>query len=193
MSGTRRARPRRLASNGKVKQEEGTEDRMSVPQETVDKMQSYAFRPTGKRKDYKSEETSEGRRNYPSTPRRRFFHSIGTSISRKEWLCLSSHWPDENPLLTNNTEESKPPRKRKSSTADAASPRKKQKAIQMELDKPHPEPANWRAVYEKIEKMRSQIIAPVDTMGCHTPMLEEGEPRVCLSRISKERYSRYQC
>ena len=55
----------------------------------------------------------------------------------------------------------------------------------MELDKPHPEPANWRAVYEKIEKMRSQIIAPVDTMGCHTPMLEEGEPRVCFIYFPK--------
>ena len=88
-------------------------------------------------------------------------------------------------MLTGNTEESKPPRKRKPSTADAASPRKKQKAIQMELDKPHPEPANWQAVYEKIEKMRSQIIAPVDTMGCHTPMLEEGEPRVCFIYFPK--------
>jgi endonuclease III len=90
-------------------------------------------------------------------------------------------------LLTNNTEESKsPPKKRKAAIADAASPRKKQKTIQMELDKPHPEPANWRAVYEKIEKMRSQIVAPVDTMGCHMPMLEEGEPRVCLICVPKD-------
>ena len=65
-------------------------------------------------------------------------------------------------------------------TADATSPRQKQKAIQMGLDKPHPEPANWRAVYEKIEKMRSRITAPVDTMECHMPMLEEGEPWGCF-------------
>jgi len=55
----------------------------------------------------------------------------------------------------------------------------------MELDKPHPEPANWRPVYKKIEEMRSQIVAPVDTMGCHTPMLEEGEPRVCVIYFPK--------
>ena len=55
----------------------------------------------------------------------------------------------------------------------------------MELDKPHPEPSNWRVVYEKIESMRSQIIAPVDTMGCHTPMLEEGDPAVCIIQFTK--------
>lgn len=47
---------------------------MSVPHETVEKLQSYAFRPTGKRKDYKYEETSEGRCNYSSASERRFFH-----------------------------------------------------------------------------------------------------------------------
>lgn len=86
MSGTRQARPRRLASNAKVKQEEGgTEDGMSVPQETVEKWQSYAFRPTGKRKDYKSEETSEGKCNCSSILRRQF---IGASISGKECLAF---------------------------------------------------------------------------------------------------------
>lgn len=28
------------------------------------------------------------------------------------------------------------------------------------------EPDSWREVYKNIEKMRSQIVAPVDTMGC---------------------------
>ena len=73
MSGSRRERPGRIASNAKVKQEEGgTEDSMSVPQETVEKLQSYAFRSTGKRKDYKSEGTSEGRCYYSNTSRRPF-------------------------------------------------------------------------------------------------------------------------
>lgn len=28
------------------------------------------------------------------------------------------------------------------------------------------EPGSWREVYKNIEQMRSQIVAPVDTMGC---------------------------
>jgi hypothetical protein len=61
MSGTRRASARRVAPDAKVKQEEGgTEDTISVPQGTVEKLQAYAFRPISKRKDYKAEETSEG-------------------------------------------------------------------------------------------------------------------------------------
>jgi len=92
MSGTRQTRPRRVASDAKVKREEGgSEDRMYVPQETVEALQSYAFRPTGKRKDYKSEETSEGKCNSSNILRRRFFHCIGASVSRKEGLCLSNH------------------------------------------------------------------------------------------------------
>ena len=83
MSGSRRARPGRIASNAKVKQEEGgDEDSTSVPQETVEKLQSYAFRSTGKRKDYKSEGTSEGKCYYSSTSSRRLFHFEGTSITR---------------------------------------------------------------------------------------------------------------
>lgn len=71
MSGTRRASTRRVASNVKVKQEEGgTEDELSVPQETVEKVQSYAFRPTGKRKDYKPEGTSEGRCSHTDASQR---------------------------------------------------------------------------------------------------------------------------
>ena len=83
MSGTRHTRSARVASNAKVKEEEeGTEDGLSVPQETVEKLQSYAFRPTGKRKGYKSEGTSEGRCNCSNTSRRRFFHFESVSITR---------------------------------------------------------------------------------------------------------------
>ena len=83
MSGTSRTRSARIASNAKVKEEEGgTEDVMTVPQETVEKLHSYAFRPTGKRKGYKSEGTSEGRCNCSSISKRQFFHSGSASITR---------------------------------------------------------------------------------------------------------------
>ena len=83
MSGTRHTRSARVASNAKVnEEEEGTEDGMSVPQETVEKLQSYAFRPTGKRKGYKSEGISEGRCNCSNTSRRRFFRFGSASITR---------------------------------------------------------------------------------------------------------------
>ena len=82
MSGTSRTRSARIASNARVKEEGGTEDGMTVPQETVEKLQSYAFRPTGKRKGYKSEGTSEGRWDCSSTSGRRFFHFRSVSIIR---------------------------------------------------------------------------------------------------------------
>ncbi|PCH38541.1 DNA glycosylase [Wolfiporia cocos MD-104 SS10] len=56
-----------------------------------------------------------------------------------------------------------------------SSPRKA-KPIQQALDVPHPTPANWREVYDKIKDMRSRIAAPVDTMGCHRAQLEETTP-----------------
>ena len=83
MSRTRHERPARIASNAKVKQDEGgTEDGIPVSQETVERSQSYAFRPTGKRKRYKSKGTSEGRCNCSNTSRRRFFHLGSASITR---------------------------------------------------------------------------------------------------------------
>lgn len=36
--------------------------------------------------------------------------------------------------------------------------------VKLALDKPHPEPKNWRRQYELIEKMREKIVAPVDTL-----------------------------
>ncbi|KZV96557.1 DNA glycosylase [Exidia glandulosa HHB12029] len=60
--------------------------------------------------------------------------------------------------------------------ANAASP-KKQKPIQMELAVPHPAPEHWREVYDLIHKMREGVVAPVDTMGCHTPAELEEDPK----------------
>jgi endonuclease III len=42
----------------------------------------------------------------------------------------------------------------------------------MELDKPHPAPENWEITYHTIEEMRKEKTAPVDTMGCHMPMID---------------------
>jgi len=56
------------------------------------------------------------------------------------------------------------------------SPRKP-KPIPQSLDIPHPAPDNWHEVYDKIVDMRSQIVAPVDTMGCGRAQLEETEPK----------------
>jgi hypothetical protein len=51
-------------------------------------------------------------------------------------------------------------------------PRKKlPKPIQMALAVPHPAPKHWEEQYALIKETRKGIIAPVDTMGCHTPML----------------------
>ncbi|KAG8853366.1 DNA N-glycosylase and apurinic/apyrimidinic (AP) lyase [Tulasnella sp. 330] len=61
-------------------------------------------------------------------------------------------------------------------TASALSPRKS-KPIQMDLVVPHPEPKNWKKAYDLIEEMRKEIVAPVDTMGCASAMLEETDPR----------------
>ncbi|KIM23994.1 hypothetical protein M408DRAFT_53571, partial [Serendipita vermifera MAFF 305830] len=36
----------------------------------------------------------------------------------------------------------------------------------------NPSPANWKITYHAIEEMRKEKTAPVDTMGCHVPMLD---------------------
>ncbi|KAG8810803.1 DNA N-glycosylase and apurinic/apyrimidinic (AP) lyase [Serendipita sp. 399] len=55
--------------------------------------------------------------------------------------------------------------------AASISPRKA-KVYKMELDEPHPPPANWELTYRAIEEMRKEKTAPVDSMGCHVPMLD---------------------
>ncbi|THG97510.1 hypothetical protein EW026_g4504 [Hermanssonia centrifuga] len=66
----------------------------------------------------------------------------------------------------------KPARK----AAREASPRKP-KAIQQSLDVPHPAPPHWKEVYETIKRMRENIVAPVDTMGCDQAQLKETDPK----------------
>jgi hypothetical protein len=61
----------------------------------------------------------------------------------------------------------------------ATSSPRKQKAIVMELEKPHPAPPNWEKQYALIEEMRAGIEAPVDTMGCAKSMTGEGPLKVC--------------
>lgn len=73
--------------------------------------------------------------------------------------------------------EAKPPR-------PSASP-KKQKPIPQSLDVPHPAPPRWREQYDAIKRMRENIVAPVDTMGCEQAQLKETDPRVCLALIHK--------
>ncbi|KAF9460882.1 DNA glycosylase [Collybia nuda] len=58
----------------------------------------------------------------------------------------------------------------------AKSPRKP-KPIQQSLAVPHPAPENWQETYATIKRMRSQIVAPVDTMGCDQAQYKEAEPK----------------
>lgn len=77
--------------------------------------------------------------------------------------------------------EPKSPMVKRSLTATATALRKP-KPIQMDLAVPHAEPKNWKQVYGLIEEMRRELVAPVDTMGCASAMLEETDPKVRLSR-----------
>ena len=80
-------------------------------------------------------------------------------------------------LTDANAATTLPTRKRKAESS-APSPRKA-KAVKTELDVPHPAPKNWKEVYALIEEMRRGVVAAVDTMGCHTSMLDvQEEPRV---------------
>ncbi|KAK4053685.1 alpha,alpha-trehalase nth1 [Microbotryomycetes sp. JL201] len=65
---------------------------------------------------------------------------------------------------------SKTSRKRK----PTPSPRKPKPHIE-KLDVPHPDPLKWREQYEMIQKMRENIVAPVDTMGCEQGGRERNE------------------
>ncbi|CDO71906.1 hypothetical protein BN946_scf184940.g53 [Trametes cinnabarina] len=56
------------------------------------------------------------------------------------------------------------------------SPRKP-KPIPTALETPHPEPPHWRETYDAIKRMRSRIVAPVDTMGCDQAQLKEDDPK----------------
>ena len=73
----------------------------------------------------------------------------------------------------------KSPSKRKLAvtTSPSLSPRKV-KPIRMELEKPHAAPSDWKETYDLIKQMRSEISAPVDTMGCASAMKSELSPTV---------------
>lgn len=55
---------------------------------------------------------------------------------------------------------------------------KKAKAIRQTLAIPHPAPDRWQEQYDTIKRMRHNIVAPVDTMGCERAQLDETEPKV---------------
>lgn len=57
------------------------------------------------------------------------------------------------------------------------SPRKP-KPIQQVLAVPHPAPLQWKETYDTIRRMRENIVAPVDTMGCDQAQHKEQDPKV---------------
>lgn len=76
--------------------------------------------------------------------------------------------------MRTSTTESLPIKRKRSSSLEekaATSPRKP-KAFKMKLDEPHAAPKNWNITYKAIEEMRKGGTAPVDSMGCHVPMLD---------------------
>ncbi|KAG1806244.1 DNA glycosylase [Suillus variegatus] len=54
---------------------------------------------------------------------------------------------------------------------------KKPKPIQRALDTPHITPSRWKEVYDAIKVMRTQMVAPVDTMGCEQAQHKEKDPK----------------
>ena len=68
------------------------------------------------------------------------------------------------------------------------SPRKKQKAIKLELDPSEVKaaPKRWQEQYETLMKQRKRIIAPVDTMGCQENGKEEFRADAAMGRDDDE-------
>ncbi|KAK0474835.1 DNA glycosylase [Armillaria novae-zelandiae] len=67
--------------------------------------------------------------------------------------------------------------KRSKAKRSPSSSPKKPKLIPQSLATPHSAPERWREVYDAIKIMRSNIVAPVDSMGCDSAQLKEKEPR----------------
>ena len=70
-----------------------------------------------------------------------------------------------------------------STPSDSPTPTKKAKPIQQSLANPHPEPENWRRVYDLIMEMRYTeggvaSNAAVDTMGCDMAQRNEVDAKV---------------
>lgn len=70
--------------------------------------------------------------------------------------------------------------KRTVSISKSSSPAKspvKAKPIPQALKTPHPEPERWKETYDTIKEMRSNFVAPVDTMGCDQAQFKESDPK----------------
>jgi endonuclease-3 len=70
------------------------------------------------------------------------------------------------------------------------SPQKSKTLYKKALATPHPTPPHWREVYDCIKEMRSQTVAPVDTMGCHMAQRYEKDPKVGGTLFFGPRYSK---
>lgn len=99
----------------------------------------------------------------PSPPRKR--------KARSNVVASSSSVKLEEVDFEITTVPSKKPKKQ-------VSPRRP-KPIQQSLAVPHPAPLRWREAYDTIKRMRANIVAPVDTMGCDQAQLKEVDPKVC--------------
>ena len=66
---------------------------------------------------------------------------------------------------------------------DVKSPRKRSSATVARQSGASSAPARWREAYEKIKEMRSNITAPVDTMGAGAAQMGETVPKVRTPRL----------
>ncbi|KAJ7611746.1 DNA glycosylase [Roridomyces roridus] len=78
---------------------------------------------------------------------------------------------------TKASDASPSPSKRPRSSAKSSTNAKSKTTHKKALAKPHPAPPQWRQVYDTIKEMRSKIVAPVDTMGCHMAQKGETDPK----------------
>ncbi|KAI0781508.1 DNA glycosylase [Trametes elegans] len=97
---------------------------------------------------------------------KRFKLSSGENAAEPTVECEES--PSSTPAPQRSSSR---PRSRK-----AGSPRKT-KPLPTSLETPHPAPPRWRETYDTIKRMRSHIVAPVDTMGCDQAQLKEIDPK----------------
>lgn len=121
------------------------------------------------------EDQDETEANDESPPRRRKTRNIAKSA-----VASSSKVKIEEVEVKATVISSKTSKK-------SASPRKP-KPIQQSLDVPHPAPPQWKETYDTIKKMRENIVAPVDTMGCDQAQLKEQDPKVQLQALFTQRY-----
>ncbi|PCH38540.1 DNA glycosylase [Wolfiporia cocos MD-104 SS10] len=105
------------------------------------------------------------------------------SSPRRSRRLVDNHVRRATASATDIEEETASPRKT-SGRATSGSPTKrtrsasprKPKPVPQALETPHPAPPRWREAYDAIKEMRSQIVAPVDTMGAGAAQLGETVP-----------------